>query len=82
MELVDHWDPVDHQGSDTELAVVVAALCVGIAFTAATVALLHRLRPAALLGFRNLPLCVPLFASAPHGGRPNLRGSPPTSLRI
>ena len=81
-ELFDQWDPADHEGSDSELALVVASACVGMALTAATTALLSGLQPSALVGFGNFNAPRLLIAMPRQRGVQGSCGSPPTNLRI
>jgi hypothetical protein len=81
-ELFDRWDPVDHEGSDSELALVVASACVGMALTAATTALLSGLQPVTVVGSANFNAPRLLIAISRQRGIPGSCGSPPTNLRI
>ena len=44
VEMFDHWDQTLKDGNDTEANVVVAALCVGLAFVIGTIAIAGRLQ--------------------------------------
>jgi hypothetical protein len=84
VESFDTWDHTAQDGNDTEANVVVAALCVGLALSAAATIVISRIRaiaidrrsrltlPASFARFDALYLTVPLARSNP----------PPTALRI
>jgi hypothetical protein len=81
LEMFDQWDRTLEDGNDTEINLVVVALCVGVAFCVAG-ALVARLRACANRhgGFVLIPgstLTTVLAFSTPV---PNSR--PPTPLRV
>ena len=43
-EVFDHWDQTMQDGNDTEANVVVAALCIGLAFAIGTIVVASRIR--------------------------------------
>ena len=82
VELFDRWDPVDREGNDSELALLVAAACVGMALTAATTALL--MAPQANTFAGSFLFRVPrLLIVTPRQSRIlGSSGSPPKNLRV
>jgi hypothetical protein len=81
-ELCDRWDPVDHEGSDSELAIVVAAACVGMALTAATTALMSAPQLNVAIGFGYFDAPRLMIATSRQIRLPGSSGSPPTNLRL
>jgi len=83
IELFDYWDHTVQTGNDTEYALVVSALCIGIVFTLArlAVAILSNFAvfntSSTLPSIRNARLS--LIASATFVGAST---SPPLNLRI
>ena len=43
-EMFDHWDQTAKDGNDTEANVIVAVLCIGVAFAIGTIAIAGRIR--------------------------------------
>lgn len=82
IESFDTWDQTLVDGNDTEANLVIAALCVGLALTAATI----HITPVRLLptdARSHLTLAKPVRGSAPALLTPSPASSPPTSaLRI
>jgi hypothetical protein len=81
LEMFDRWDRTLEDGNDTETNLVVAALCVGVAFSVAG-ALVARLRASANRHGRFVltpesTLTIPLTLATPI---PNSR--PPSPLRV
>jgi hypothetical protein len=82
IEAVDSWDHTLQDGNDTEANLVVTALCVGFALTAAMTMVMVRLRA--------IPTAAHLACQAPSVIRfrtarlavPAPTGSPPLALRI
>ena len=81
--MFDHWDHTLETGSDTEYALVVVALCVGVVYTLARlITMLARELLSASVD-SNLP-CIEgstLFLMYPLAQVP-APGSPPLNLRI
>src|SRR5260370_41793853 len=81
LEMLDQWDRTLQDGNDTEINLVVVALCVGVAFAAAG-AIMACVRSSARAhrGFVLIPesfiTCLLTFAP------PIPNSSPPTALRI
>ena len=80
LEMVDQWDRTLQHGNDTEINLVVVALCVGVAFSVAE-AIVARLRvppnSPRYLALIPVSLTTKLTFATPI---PNSR--PPTSLRV
>lgn len=83
VELFDHWDNTMQTGNDTEYALVVLALCIGIVFTLVqlTITLFSNFRVSStgsrLLSLQNAAfflIAAAIFAAAST--------SPPLNLRI
>jgi hypothetical protein len=80
VEMFDQWDHTAQDGNDTEANVVIAALCVGISFSIAGIAVgLIRAAKSTTGAFvvSNPPR---LFAASLPAPAPN--SSPPTPLRV
>jgi hypothetical protein len=82
IESFDTWDQTLVDGNDTEANIVIAALCVGLALTAATIVITPvRLLPTDARPHLTLP--TPVRCSGPGLLSPSPASSPPTStLRI
>jgi hypothetical protein len=82
IESFDTWDHTFVDGNDTEANLVLAALCVGLALTAATIHITPvRLLPIDARSRLTRPTAVRLAAPAWHA--PSAATGPPTaSLRI
>ena len=81
LEMVDQWDHTLQDGNDTEINLVVVALCVGAAFSVAGAIIVCLRSPARALGSCALvstSIVGPLLTFA----APIPHGSPPTALRI
>ena len=82
VEIFDQWDHTLQDGNDTEVNVVVAALCVGIALAIGTIGVVARIRALA----SNSRVCVvasrtiSVAVIAWHAPLPT--SSPPTPLRV
>ena len=80
--MFDRWDHTVQDGNDTEADVVVAALCVGVAFAIGTIVVVNRIRslsstPAASLIVPRIVVndIAPVLVAT-------LASSPPTILRV
>ena len=82
VEMFDRWDHTVPDDNDTEANVVVAALCIGVAFAIGTIVVVNRIRGLASSSARGV--LVPL--GAPREGasllRPAPTVSPPIALRV
>ena len=81
-EMFDRWDQTMKDGNDTEINVVVAALCIGIAFAIGTAVVAERIRALASTSAGRVAatrLPVQDFASILL---PVPTGSPPAILRV
>ena len=81
-EMFDRWDDTVQDGNDTEADLVVAALCVGVAFSIGTIVVVNRIRwlsamPAASLAVPRIAVndIAPILVATPAT-------SPPTILRV
>jgi hypothetical protein len=81
-EIFDRWDQTMKDGNDTEVNVVVAALCIGVAFAIGTVVVASRIRALSCTSAGRVILTqvavhdlVSLLAPVPTS-------SPPTVLRV
>jgi len=83
VEAFDHWDQTLRDGNDTEAALVIAAVFVGLALSIGTTALAVRLR-AALAGSRVRLTPRPAYqlAATRHVCPIATDSSPPVNLRI
>jgi hypothetical protein len=81
LEMFDQWDRTLQDGNDTEINLVVVALCVGVAFAVGG-AIIARVRSSAHApaGFILIPQSV--IAALPTFAAPIPNSSPPTALRI
>lgn len=80
LEMFDQWDRTLQDGNDTEINLVVVALCVGVAFSVAGAIVAQLQLPANVhrcLDLTPAPLRTQLPFATPI---PNSR--PPTSLRV
>ena len=80
-EMFDSWDHTLQDGNDTEANVVVAALCVGVAFAIGTIVVVARLRALAL-NSRPLVTAFRSIAATTWFAAPIPTSSPPTPLRV
>ncbi len=81
VETVDQWDQTLQDGNDTEINLVIVALCVGVAFSFTGV-LLTAVRASAA-AFCRLTRAVELARSVlPTLARPSPNSRPPTPLRV
>lgn len=81
-EIFDRWDQTPKDGNDTEINVVIAALCVGIAFAIGTIVTANRIRALSSLSAGrviNTRIVINDVASALI---PVPTSSPPTVLRV
>ena len=81
-EIFDRWDQTVKDGNDTEVNVVVAALCIGVAFAIGTVVVASRIRALSSTSAGRVTAIrvavrdsVSVFAPVPTS-------SPPTILRV
>jgi len=82
VEMFDQWDHTLQDGNDTEANVVVAALCIGVAFAIGTVAVVARIRALASNSrVRTVSPRLVVFALAVVAS-PTPAASPPTPLRV
>jgi len=82
IEMFDRWDQTIQDGNDTEANVVIAALCVGLAFAIGSIAIVRLIR-ALLVRPRPRTVAVPciqISTLALDSPIPTI--SPPTPLRI
>ena len=81
-EMFDQWDHTYRDGSDTELNVVVIALCVGVALSVAG-GMIASIRPAVSKFEAYLPPFTPSLLGPNRLARPiATSSSPPTPLRV
>jgi hypothetical protein len=80
-EMFDQWDHTYQDGNDTELNVVVIALCVGAALSIAG-AMMVGIRPGFSSCRAYLPRSSPLHLASGRLTRPLPASSPPTPLRV
>lgn len=81
-EMFDHWDQTLKDGNDTEINVVVAALCVGVAFAIGTTVIAGRIRALSFaLAGRDIATRVAIPDIGPAFG-PVPTVSPPAILRL
>ena len=82
VEMFDRWDHTAQDGNDTEANVVVAALCIGVAFAIGTIVVVNRIR--SLSSFSVTPLSVARIAIPDTASvlLPIPTTSPPTILRV
>ena len=80
-ELFDSWDQALPTGSDTEANMVVAVLCVGVAFAIGTIIIVNRIRALASSSTKRV---VVLAAPREIASllRPEPTVSPPAVLRV
>ena len=82
VEIFDQWDHTLQDGNDTEVNVVVAALCVGIALAIGTIVIVARIRALAsssrvcVVASRTISFALTAFRA------PLPTSSPPTPLRV
>src|SRR5262245_45652288 len=81
-ELFDTWDQTLQTGNDTEANMVVAALCVGVAFAIGTIVVINRIRDLALRSARRIivVLFTPFEVACFLTPAPTV--SPPAILRV
>ena len=81
LETVDRWDHTLQDGNDTEMSLVVVALCVGVALSVAgAIVACVRSQVRTQSGFVFIP--ASLVLSQRTFGVPIPNSSPPTALRI
>lgn len=80
VEMFDQWDRTYQNGNDTEVNVVVVALCLGVAFAVAG-AVTAKIRALALQINRRLTTVIDLTAGPVAFSRPVPTASPPAQLR-
>ena len=82
VEMLDRWDESAQDGNDTEINVVVAALCAGVAFAIGTILIVSRIRALAAASaarFTAIAMVAHDVASLPV---PIPTTSPPAVLRV
>jgi hypothetical protein len=82
MEAFDNWDHTLQDGNDTEANVVIAALCIGLALTAATTIIACRLPLVQTNARFQLKPVVVSLASCQVDSPPPTASPPPLPLRI
>ena len=80
VEMFDQWDRTYQNGNDTEVNVVVVALCLGVAFAVAG-AVTAKIRALSLQITRRLITVIDLTAAPAGSRRPVPTASPPAQLR-
>jgi len=81
-EIFDRWDQTMKDGNDTEMNVIVAALCIGVAFAIGTVVVANRIRALSSTSAGRVTamrVAVRVFVSFLA---PVPTSSPPTILRV
>jgi hypothetical protein len=81
-EIFDRWDQTLQDGNDTEVNVVVAALCVGIAFAIGTIAVINRIRALSSASARRILVSRMDVREVAAFLTPLPTSSPPTVLRV
>jgi ABC-type transport system involved in cytochrome c biogenesis permease component len=81
LEMFDQWDRTLQDGNDTEINLVIVALCVGAAFAVAG-AIIACVRSSAHAGGALVPVLASLIAPVLTVAAPLPNSSPPTALRI
>lgn len=81
LEMFDQWDRTLQDGNDTEINLVIAALCVGVACSVAG-AIIACVRLSAHAGGAFVHVLESLIASLLTVAAPLPNSSPPTALRI
>jgi hypothetical protein len=81
LEMFDQWDRTLEDGNDTEINLVIVALCVGVAFSAAG-ALVARVRASAQAFGCFVLTPTPTLATLVTFATPIPNSRPPTPLRI
>ena len=80
-EMCDQWDHTYQDGNDTETNVVVAALCVGLALSAAGL-VVSRVRAMSSTFVVHIFARARVGVTAPFFARPIATTSPPIPLRV
>jgi len=82
VEMFDRWDDTVQDGNDTEANVVVAALCIGVAFATGTIVVVNRIR--SLCSTSATRLIVPRIVVHDIASvlLPTPTTGPPTILRV
>jgi hypothetical protein len=82
VETFDQWDHTLQDGNDTEANVVIAALCVGLALAAGTIAVAARIRARSSSSRGRVVASRPIAFRVTSFTAPIPTGSPPTPLRV
>ena len=82
VELFDRWDHTLQDGNDTEANVVVAALCVGLAFAIGTMVVVNRIRALSSTSVMRVVVSPVVPREIASFLRPPPTSSPPTILRV
>ena len=80
-EMFDQWDHTYQDGSDTELNLVVIALCVGVGLSVAS-SMSVSIRPGLSRARTYVPTSTPLCRARGRLARPIPATSPPIPLRV
>jgi len=81
-ELFDSWDRTLETGNDTEANVVVAALCIGVAFAIGTLVIVSRIRSLASASVRRVVRSLSAAREIASFLTPAPTVSPPAILRV
>jgi len=81
-EMFDHWDQTLKDGNDTESNVVVAALCVGVAFALGTIVIASRIRALSSTAGGHVTAIRVAVRDVASGLAPLPTSSPPSILRV
>jgi hypothetical protein len=81
LEMFDQWDRTLEDGNDTEINLVVVALCVGVAFSVAGAIVAHVQSSSSARGGFALT-AEPMLAPLPTFAAPIPNSRPPTPLRV
>jgi hypothetical protein len=81
-EMFDHWDQTAKDGNDTEANVVVAVLCIGVAFTIGTIAIAGRIRALSSTAAGRVAMTLVVVREVGSVLVPIPTVSPPTILRV
>jgi hypothetical protein len=82
VEMFDGWDQTLKDGNDTEANVVVAALCVGVAFAIGTIAIAGRIRTLSSAATRRVIGARAVIRQVASALAPVPTVSPPSILRV
>jgi hypothetical protein len=82
LEMFDRWDQTLKDGNDTETNVVVAALCVGVAFAVGTIVIASRIRSLSSTSAGRVLTTRVVVDDVALRLAPAPTSSPPTVLRV